>query len=292
MTKVRTSQQIAHQMDYPIFILYFSILDYYNSMLINKGFSNILIISILLILLVVGGYFGYNYFTKATENRLTKSQANIQDKTATISFVNERFYKCGEEGINLSQYYDIELNNKNEGKIIGQISSKDGVYIFKNLIFYTSQNFSTKSFSIYTIGKNFEPVMLRDFKFDGLNEISQILIDDNLVFIVDKNKLYKFNLVNLTDQMVNLTGSFELTTQLKDKEFVLSESRKRTKCEGGYGGIAELFQIWNIDTFKITGTIKNSHIPTKDSSYLDTFKYQETVPLNERVIIYENGVFK
>ena len=259
-------------------------------MLNNKGFSNFLIIFLVLVLLGVGGYFGYSYYKSSKEDIGNKiiSQNNL----TTIRFVmKERSEKCEDIDI-LITYYDIELNKNNEKKIIGELSVNDKVYIYKNKVFYTSENLSNKTFSIFSIDSNLNPAKLKEYKFDGINNSSGIFIDESLIFILNKDKLSKLDLVKLTEQTVNLSDTFDLSNQVKGREFAIKESRKKSKCDEAFGGIPSLYQIRNVDDLRITMTIQNALVPSPETDYLNTFKYQMDESLENKVITFENGIFK
>jgi len=67
-------------------------------MLNNKGFSNILIISILLILLGVGSYLGFNYYYNNSKNTSTKKP--LEEKYDEFSFVKFKIPSLNQELIN------------------------------------------------------------------------------------------------------------------------------------------------------------------------------------------------
>jgi hypothetical protein len=280
-------------------------------MLNNKGFSNILVISIVLVLLGVGGYFTYNYLQKLNEAKENQAipaneeslqniptpatEENTQpDKTTSLSFIikQEDIFKCDDGGdYNKSGYYEIELTENNKKIIIG--GPVDSAYLLNNQIYYTYENPREKTFSIYKIDSNFETVKLRDFMFDGINPTSNILIEDDVVFILNTDQLYKFNLTKLTEKKVSLTEPFYISTQLKGREFIIRESRKNKKCAEGYGFIPRKYQVWNVDSLKLIKNLNNA-IQLPDSEYLEQFSYQYNPDdiLNKKVIYFKDGVFK
>ena len=65
----------------------------------NKGFSNILVISFVLILLVVGGYFGFKYF-QSTDNKLAPVKKEITKFKPTISDIGEYYELVDSNSIN------------------------------------------------------------------------------------------------------------------------------------------------------------------------------------------------
>jgi hypothetical protein len=76
-------------------------------MLNNKGFSNILVISIILVLLGVGGYFGYSYLNKPKAVTITKLNQNKQETSKT-----PEVKKPTEEYLSVDNEYNLYVNNE------------------------------------------------------------------------------------------------------------------------------------------------------------------------------------
>ena len=53
----------------------------------NKGFSNILVISLVLVLLVVGGYFGFSYFKKPEVSNSTSENTETQPENENLKYL-------------------------------------------------------------------------------------------------------------------------------------------------------------------------------------------------------------
>ena len=60
----------------------------------NQGFSNILVISIAIVLLIVGGYFGLNYYNNL---KITSVKTPVEEKYTEFSFVKFKIPSLNQE---------------------------------------------------------------------------------------------------------------------------------------------------------------------------------------------------
>jgi hypothetical protein len=95
----------------------------------NKGFSNILVISLVLILMGVGGYFGFSYFKKPEVSKSTSENTETQPENENLKYfkaskINSDLDLSGdfsfENDANEAEYYsndkqELFLEYSNEG---------------------------------------------------------------------------------------------------------------------------------------------------------------------------------
>lgn len=272
-----------------------------------------IILVTLILCLAISGFYGYKYIS--TSNTIDNTESidkvntiystnneNAVPVTEQITEPENRVFvsfhekksarKCSDGGsnANLSSSYEVELNENNQKRFIA--GPLDVAYNVNNQIYYTYEDTFNKTFLVYKIDNNLKPIKLKEYKYDGINNISQHLVNGNLVFILNKDQLYKLNLNNLNDKNIKLLQPFDLSFQVKDKEFVLQESRKRNSCSEVIGGIPQLYQVIELDNLNITKTLKNVPTSAEDQKYLEPYKYVDNQIKKDQILIFENGLFK
>lgn len=272
-----------------------------------------IILVILIIGLSISGFYGYKYIStnKTIDNTESIDEVNTiyssnNDNTdpvteqisepynrVFVSFIEkESGRKCSDGGSNpnLSSSYEIEFNENNQKRFIA--GPLDVAYNVNNQIYYTYEDSFNKTFLVYKVDNNLKPIKLKEYKYDGINNISQLLVNESLVFILNKDQLYKLNLNNLNDKNIKLPQPFDLSNQVKDKEFVLQESRKRNSCSEVFGIIPQIYEVRELDNLNITKTLKNVPTSAEDQKYLETYKYVDNKIKMDQILILENGLFK
>jgi hypothetical protein len=166
----------------------------------NKGFSNILLISIILILLVAGGYFGYNYLYYPSNTALISSQEN----TSVTQQIKNEDSKNPQE----MEFKGIDNCPKNECKNLEVISGSDSIQ-FEDKEFgklYKSKLIPNLSSKLLKFNKNFiyfttsilnqDSMQITEEKIFSLNiyngEITELLsLNTNInSYLVTNNIIY------------------------------------------------------------------------------------------------------
>jgi len=264
----------------------------------NQGFSNILVISLVLFLLGVGGYFGYSYYKNPVEQSQNKIEKNeSQENTSKVSIYldkkNTKVNNCG----NVMQKLIKTMGNQKT--VIAEISGK--LFLYNNNLYFTSTNQETKLFSVFMLDKKtLNPTKLKDFKFDGVNDTSSLLINDNLYFTLNHKTLFKLNLNNYNVTSIDLAKPMDIH-QFSENYILLAETPMQ-KCPREvyeyYPDNADLYDL-NLKKIKsINNIIKQENNPPEfqelNLKYLTESNYVKNIIIlvnNESYIIDKDSKY-
>ena len=114
-------------------------------MLNNKEFSNILLISLILVLVGVGGYFGYSYYKKPQISKTTSQSTPTQPAPTKPENENLKYLKASKINSDLELPTDVAFAN----------DPKEGEYYFndKQEIFLEYSNIGARAVAKLSAGK-------------------------------------------------------------------------------------------------------------------------------------------
>jgi len=256
----------------------------------NHGFSNILVISIAIVLLGVGGYFGYSYYKKPIEQSQNKLEKNdSRGNTSTVSFyLDDKNFRTNTCGYEMQKLIKTIGNQKT---VIAEIFGR--LYLYNNNLYFTSTNQETKLFSVFILDKKtLNPNKLKDFVYDGVNDTSTLLIDGNLYFTLNHKTLYKLNLNNYNLTQTALSRPMRIY-QFSESYILLAETPMQKCPREAYEYYADNADLYDLNLKKIksiNNIIKQENNPPEfqelNLKYLTESNY-----VKKSIIILENNEF-
>ncbi len=125
-----------------------------------------LIISISILIIVIIGYFAYNYFFKKKEVKTVEEQKKITGEDGGREPTEDKRENIDINDLSLYPYFDIEIGGVPEGRVIMQLLDEDAPKTCINFRHLCSRNVLNNSSKPSYEGSKFHRV-IKDFMIQG-----------------------------------------------------------------------------------------------------------------------------
>jgi len=252
-------------------------------MLNNKGFSNILVISLVLVLLGVGGYFGYSYYLSLKPSKIVEEKKIVENKQETIPSTKPNFnlnllqkatkVENGYIGVINYTPQDLNLNKQvsylvlvpNEKK---EFKEQDFKVVLKEK--WNGNGFIYNNDYVYYITnwRGINRINLKDFKIEELvknteGDIRNFKIQGDLIYYIDNSKLYSLNLNGKNIKLIaNLPLGVDEIIYISENKIFMQEV-KFPLASIQSGGVTDKHIRYDLENKKITEIVKSQEIDYK-----------------------------